>query len=399
MRKSVYLFIFTVIVSIFQQIMMAYAQSSAAAGPPKLVLTFTTPPETFFTPAKHACDGNDVPDANPRAFRDDKGSLVLTGMHFENRIFRGPDFDHLKLDCKVVYRGEGDADTSRYNDRAWLSATWTEDGKTVFAVSHHEAHSNRHPGQCIFNDEIKCWFNTLISLKSLDSGASFIKTKAPAVIAAFPYPQSVGQGRHRGFFQPSNIFSDGKYKYFFAATTGWDGQKYGACLFRNADITNPDGWRAYDGKGFNARFPDPYGKFSNPLESCAPVSPFGLPVGSVTRHLPSGNWVAVFSSTKDTVRFPVSGIYYATARSLLEWSKPRLLLATPSLYDSPCEKGVSAQKLVSYPAMIDRNAVGRNFDDVGTSADLYYSQMHLDGCNHSSNRDLIRRGLQIKPAN
>ncbi len=368
-----------------------------AQSAPGLRLDLSREVQVLFDPKLHACDGNDVPDANPRAFRDDKGEIVLSGMHFENRFLRGPDFDHLKLDCAVVFRGSGNADPSQYDDRSWISAIWTQNGRDIAAIAHHEFQGNTHPGRCAFDVYIMCWFNSVLALRSTDGGRSFNKSGKNPVLAAFPFPQDVGQGRHRGFFQPSNLFSDGKYIYFFAATTGWTGQNSGACLFRSDDINRPERWRAYDGKGFNTRFSDPYGKESDPAKTCQPIAPFGLPVGSVVRHKESGLWIGLFSASGNGKQFPLSGIYYATSKTMLEWSSPKLLLATASLYDAPCEKGIPKTngQLISYPVLIDRNATGRNFDDTGNAPELYYSALRLEGCQHSSDRKLMRQKLKI----
>ena len=98
-----------------------------------------------------------------------------------------------------------------------------------------------------------------------------------------------GQGRHRGFFNPSNIYSDGRYEYFFAATTGWDGQPYGACLFRSSTPLDPGSWRAYDGHAYSIRYTDPYRQPDPGVKACAQIGPFTSPVGAVVRLRQSGD--------------------------------------------------------------------------------------------------------------
>ena len=59
------------------------------------------------------------------------------------------------------------------------------------------------------------------------------KTAAPpVVVAAAPFRQDFEQGRHRGFFNPSNILHAGGYWYMMTNTTGGAGQAQGLCLFR-----------------------------------------------------------------------------------------------------------------------------------------------------------------------
>ncbi len=364
-----------------------------AQAQPSAPVTLAGPAQVVFDPARDACDGHDVPDVPARAFRDADGGIVMFALHYENRALRGPDFDRLKVDCKVVFRGSGSAEPAAYDDKAWIAATWTRDGRTVAALLHHEYQGNTHAGRCALKDYMACWWNVVLAASSDDAGRSFVKAREP-IVAAFPFGQETGQGRHRGFFNPSNIVGDGRFQYMLASTTGWSGQDGGACLFRTADAADPAGWRAHDGTDFTIRFTDPYGKPPpDPLKTCRTIAPFPAPVGSVTRHRPSGAWVAVFQARENGGTFPVSGFYAATSRDLLAWSAPRLILTGKTLYDDPCGAGT----LVSYPALIDRNAQGRNFDDTGDEAELYYAVLKVDGCAITSDRRLVRQKVRIAP--
>jgi hypothetical protein len=367
-------------------------QQAVAAEPPLAALTLVGPPETVFASTKDACDGHDVPDAPVRAFRDAKGAVVLFGMHYQNRALRGESFDKLKLDCRIVLASSGKADPAAYDDKSWITATWTEDGARVEALLHHEYQANHHSGRCKAREYLACWYNTVLAVASGDGGASFPRPKTPQVVAAAPFRQEVGQGRHRGFFNPSNIVADGALRYMFAATTGWDGQPSGACLFRTSDVADASAWRAWDGEQFSVRYADPYRSGEKPARACRPIEPFPAPVGAVVRHRPSGAWIAVFQAAADGGRFLEPGLYYAASRDLLAWDKPRLLVAGKTLYDSPC----GASELIAYPSLLDREAKGRNFDDVGDAAELYFATLRIEGCTVTSDRNLVRRKLAIK---
>lgn len=380
---------------------LATSFSPASSREPDLTLTLDPePPRLVFDAQRDGCDGHDVPDIPPRAYRDASGQIVMFAMHYENRALRGPDFDRLRLDCRVVFRGSGASDPVAYDDRAWIAATWTVDGKNVAALVHHEYQANHHKGRCTFTEYLTCWTNSVLAVVSNDGGASFTRPGGePAIVASWPFRQETEQGRHRGFFNPSNIVSDGAHVYMFAATTGWAGQDFGACLFRNADPLDPAGWRAWDGTDFTARFVDPYRIEANrtgadPLVTCQPIAPFPAPVGSLARHRGTGLWVAVFQAVADGGRFPESGIYYAVGASLTAWSAPRLLMAGPTLYDTTCPPG---GRLINYPALIDPAARGRNFDDVDDDAFLYLVTIRLDGCRPTSDRSLIRHRVWIVP--
>ncbi|MHB2210508.1 hypothetical protein [Methylobacterium sp. CM6257] len=368
----------------------------AATDPPLSALTLVGPPTLVFKAGRDACDGADVPDAPARAFRDAAGAVALYGMHYRNRALRGPDLGHLKLDCTVVLDSGEKSDPAAYDDRSWITATWTEDGSRVAALLHHEYQANEHPGRCPAAAYMACWYNTVTAAASADGGRSFQRRNPPLVVAGAPFRQEVDQGRHRGFFNPSNIVSDGRWRYFLASTTGWtrpgSDQEAGVCLFRSDDPADPARWRAWTGTGFTASFPDPYRAARPNPDTCRPVGPFPGPVGAVVRHRGSGAWIAVFMAHAGD-GFDRSGFYWTTSRDLITWDKPRLLLEGATLYDDPC---MARAPLIAYPSLLDPDAQGRNFDDVGDGAILTYARLRTEGCTITSDRDLLRRPVAIR---
>ena len=364
---------------------------AAPPDPPLAAVTVVGAPVSVFSAKRDACDGDDVPDAPVRAFRDADGQIVMFGLHTKNRRLRGPDIAGLKIDCVPTLPSGGSPDPAAYDDASWIAATWTTDGRRVAALVHHEFQANTHPGRCTRKEYLACWYNTVVAAASSDGGRSFERAAPPPVVAAAPFRQEVGQGRHRGFFNPSNIFGSAGHRYFFSSTTGWTGQEGGACLFRSADPGNPESWRAFDGSGFAARFPDPY-RADASGKPCRTIPPFPAPVGSVVRHRPTGAWLAVFQASKGK-DFPEAGFYTTSSRDLLNWDKPRLLLAGQTLYDDPCTSG---GRLIAYPVFLDPAAEGRNFDDVGEAAELFYASLRVEGCQVTSDRDLLRRRVSIQ---
>ena len=390
----------------------ALAQT-AAGDPPRARATLAAGAvETVFAAPRDGCDPDDVPDAPVRAYRDASGEVVVFGLHYNNRALKGPDLAHLKIDCHVVYPSHGDPAPAHYSDRSWIAATWTTDGRGVSALIHHEYQANTHPGRCRFPDYMQCWFNTVLEVRSTDGGAEF--PRPAAVVASAPFRQDVDQGRHRGFFNPSNIVSDGRYTYFMASTTGWSAapaaaglqpeagaapgtggdQEAGVCLFRSSSPADPRSWRAWDGRGFTVAYADPYRGYPHPAP-CAVVAPFPAPVGSIVRVEPGGLWLAAFQAKADANAFPLSGFYTATSPDLLHWSAPRLLLAGPTLYDDACRAG---DPLIAYPVLLDPASPSRNFDRAGRTMDLYYDVLQTEGCTVTARRSLVRRPVAVDGA-
>lgn len=387
------------ICAVFPMIWPGLAQTRQTS----VVATIVGPAQVVFDPARHACDGHDVPDAPLRAFRDENGLIHVFGLHYENRQLTGKSLLALTIQCPVVFRANGAGDPARYDDRSWLTATWSRDGRTVSALVHHEFQAHRHPGRCSRPDYMSCWWNAILAASSGSRGDAFRLLPAP-VVAATPFRSETGQGRHRGFFNPSNIFSAQGQLYTFIGTTGWvpgeggSDQPGGVCLFRAADLEKGQ-WRAFDGKGFSAAFPDPYSKgMSSKGARCQTIAPFPAPVGSVVRHRATGLYIAAFQAKAGMPdgnggRYAVSGFYTASSRDLLRWSSPQLLLETKSLYDDACNAGV----LRSYPVLIDDAAEGRNFEDIGDTALLFFSEMRISGCDYTSDRKLVARKVRISP--
>ena len=305
----------------------------------------------------------------------------------------GPDLAHLKPECHVALASPADPDPAHHADRNFVAATWTDDGRTVAALVHEEYHADQF-GRCAAEGDLACWYNTILAYRSGNGGLDFSRVPKP-VVAAAPFRQDVEQGRHRGFFNPSNIVAgdgkDARWRYALISTTGWDGQPYGNCLFRTADPAAGD-WRAFDGRGFTIRYDDPYKPGFKPPAPCRTIAPFTFAVGSVVLHRPTHTFVATFQAKAGGI-FPLSGFYAATSRDLLHWSDPRLVLAEPTLYDDLCHAGPS---IVAYPAVLDPASAARNYDTIGDAPELFFTRIAVAGCT-TGRRLLLRQRLAVKP--
>ena len=126
-----------------------------------------------------------------------------------------------------------------YSDRVWISALWSEDGRTIFALGHDEYQAHRHPNRCRFSTYLECWYNAIVPLRSDDGGEAFSRI-GERPVATLPIRQDVDQGHPRGFFEPTNIIKRGD-AFFTLIRAGAEGpQKAGTCLFRADDLARPE---------------------------------------------------------------------------------------------------------------------------------------------------------------
>lgn len=362
----------------------------AQKGPPLVVATPVGADQVIFEGPKQGCDPNDIPDAPLRAYRLADGRIAAFGLHFDNRRLAGSSLASLRIECPVVFRGTGDANPAKFDDRIWIAATRTTDGRRVEALGHAEYHGEAHPGRCPHSDNLKCLWVSVIGLVSEDGGASFRRSPAPVAVPGLKAEAEMG--RHRGFFNPTNIITHHGAEHFMVAQTGWNGQPFGVCLFRRVG----SGWHAWDGKGFQTRFPSPYEAGFVPQGACAPLPPFLLVPGSVTKHRASGAWLALFPGHKggSDMRggtLAASGFYVSASRDLINWSAPTLVMETPLLGERPC----GLPSVSAYPVLIDEAAEGRNFDNVGDVASLAFTRISAKGCDLIHERQLVLKRVRI----
>ena len=327
-----------------------------------LTLELVGTPTVVYDSAHDGCAPDDFPDLNARAFRSAAGRTVVFALHDGNRPLVGPDLAHLKPECHGALASPADPDPAHHADRNFVAATWTDDGRTVAALVHEEYHADQF-GRCTAQGDLACWYNTILAYRSGNGGLDFSRVPKP-VVAAAPFRQDVEQGRHRGFFNPSNI---------------------------TADPAAGD-WRAFDGRGFSIRYDDPYKPGFKPPAPCRTIAPFTFAVGSVVLHRPTHTFVATFQAKAGGI-FPLSGFYAATSRDLLHWSDPRLVLAEPTLYDDLCRDGPS---IVGYPAVLDPASAARNYDTIGDAPELFFTRIAVAGC-ATGRRLLLRQRLAVKP--
>ncbi|HET8728741.1 MAG TPA: hypothetical protein VFO41_14635 [Alphaproteobacteria bacterium] len=354
--------------------------------------------ETVFRWETDRCGPHDIPDTAARAFRDADGRVHLIASHSVNRALVGPDLDSVSPNCSVLFQGGNRGDPSQYDDRSWLAAFHTEDGRTIHALVHTEFQGHRRKALCPSGRYLTCWSNSITYAVSTDGGYSFRRPAPPNhLVAGLPYRYPGETDHNIGLFAPTNIIEHDGFYYALIFAERFRKQAHGTCVIRTDRLDDPQSWRAWDGDGFTIRFADPYREAiaDESRHTCAPVGRGKLtrPVNALIRHEPSGLFVAVMTGRRPLRpdAAPTSGIFTSTSADLIHWSEPNLVLAAPTLHDHDCGDG----QFLHYPSLLDPDDRSRNFENTDGSAFLYLTRFEMDGCRVGWNRDLVRLPVEI----
>ena len=155
----------------------------------------------------HEVPGQRHPRRAARAFKDDTGKVQLMTTHFVNyRWIANTTLDSpYTHPCTKTMNSNNNSDPSTYNAKEWLASPWTPDGKTIYALVHNEYQGRRYQSGCPY--QYACWYNSITSAVSTNSGATFTNTRPGHLVASIPY-QFTKNGPN-GYFTPSNIVRSG----------------------------------------------------------------------------------------------------------------------------------------------------------------------------------------------
>jgi hypothetical protein len=356
--------------------------------------------QTVFDWSTDRCEDLDIPDIPARAFRDSAGQVHLFASHFVTRAEVGSSLDTVRHSCAVAMGSDYYANPSYFDDRRWIGATYTPDGKTVAALLHEEYQGNTHAGQCPSKVYTKCWYNAITFALSTDGGKSFSQTWPVPLVAASPYKYVPDAGPY-GLFMPSNIVYKDGYYYSIVRAEPYQAQRYGACLMRTSKPTYPASWRGWNGTNFWVRFVNPYTDSSNPAAHvCEPLDFQGL--GPMTESLTYNSYFGKFmlagaGSRPDPVTGQiVDGVYFALSSDLIHWSTRRLIMKAEFPWTvTQCED----LNPINYPSILGLSSGSRNFDVVGRRAYLYFTRGHWSSwhstCSETLDRDLVRIPIEF----
>jgi hypothetical protein len=362
-----------------------------AAPPPSLTVGRLGPAQAVFDTRVAACERIDIPDANPRAFRDYRGAVHLVATHYVARAMLGPSLDRVARDCRVIYRSPQDPNPAHFQDRNWLMSFYTEDGRRIAALVHSEYEADTVPGMCPPPQPADgCWWNTITFAQSFDGGYRFRQSAAPAnLVASLPYRY---RKRYRtspyGYTSPTNILKLGDFYYAMINDWPFRAQHDGACLIRTASLFEPSSWRAWDGSAFAVRFIDPYrdAKADPRAHVCPPLFPGGADSLSIDRR--TGRFVVARFAPDD--RFGPPGLYLSASADLVHWSQPVLAAAIRGLHAA---EGPGNWRY-DYFSLLDPTSADRNFATIGGAPFLYY--VRFDDNNPPYARILFRRRIELR---
>lgn len=352
--------------------------------------------QRVFDWSKDACEPIDVPDQPARAFRDFRGRVQLFASGHTTRRFTGKSLNRLRHSCRVAMRSHNDWRPARFDDRVWLTAPHTSNGKTVYALVHEEYQGNTHPGRCPSSNYFKCWYNAITLAKSTNGGRSFTRRRPPTqLVASLPYRYVPDSGPY-GLFSPSNIVRKGWYYYALLHAGRYKLQRHGTCLIRTRHLSDPKSWRAWNGSGFTVRFLNPYSpRLQDPaMHICEPVSfpQIAAMTGSLTFNTYLRKFLLISMSEVLVNQRRVTGFYYSLSDDLIHWSKRRLLVEgkLPPLYRC------GDSNPIAYPSVLDPKSRKRNFDTTGRRPYLYFTRFQYKDCRQTLDRDLMRRQIEFR---
>jgi hypothetical protein len=190
-------------------------------------------------------------------------------------------------------------------------------------------------------------------------------------------------------FAPSNIVRNDRDGYYYALVyRNLRDATIGNCLIRTRNLADPSSWRAWsEGTSFATAFVDPYGPNPTPDDHlCIPVStsnPGDLQPNSLTWSTEARQWLHVGQAAE--------GAYYSLSPDLIHWTRPTLFLRAQVTWDYQC----GDPDPIAYPSLLDSTSDSRNFETVGKTAFLYYTQFHYTNCQQTLDRDLVRVPVEI----
>ncbi|OGT30772.1 MAG: hypothetical protein A3E87_07410 [Gammaproteobacteria bacterium RIFCSPHIGHO2_12_FULL_35_23] len=360
------------------------------------------PEETIYQYASQHCSPFDFPDNPVRAFIDNNNQVQLVFGSGENGFMQnttgsslnGP-LVHTCTNSSITEPGtygQLQAPPSSFNNKLWIVNTWTNDGKTIYALIHNEFHGElQSPTYCPSSQKSKiCQYWNLIAANSNDGGKTYqlIHDNHGNIQTALVSPLPFKIGQTGSIPAQTNIIESNGYYYMLVdvVVPGWPA---GMCLFRTNTINDPTSWRGWDGAAFTVNlsvnpylFPD-----KTATTPCQPVTKpifrFSWTYNTVIHQYLAIGIAPNFHGQGQT-------IVYSTSPDMLHWAPPRALLQISWMNSNPNQTGIG------YPSLLDPSSAGRNFVYSGAHPYLYYTRFNPRSPEFNRrNRDLVRVPLAV----
>jgi hypothetical protein len=351
------------------------AGASAMPSAPVLTIEQASNEEVIFDSRKVHCNLEQFPDSPARAIKEAGGEIVLFATFETNWFMAGPDWADLRPTCVSAGRGAENPDPRVTDDKFWIQALYTKNGRDVLALGSHEYLGTRHPGQCTVTEpegqRPPCWFSSITQYISSGDARHFKPAPAASIVAAPQQSYSPGSARRMGFFTASNIIADRDHLYVLIYGEGMEGQPKGNCLFRTERSGGVSRWLGWDGRDFTV---DLSTLGADPRKACKPVEGLNHEARGLVRHRESGKFVTIFTSREKSR----TGVFYSVSDDMKHWGPQKLLLEAPLTRQEP-----GCEPVYRYPSLIDHDAPEPAFESIGNQAFLYSVKILLDGCRQS----------------
>jgi hypothetical protein len=405
---------------------------------------------------RNTCDDTEYADQPVHAFLDDHGHVqLILANGGDNRRMMGPMLDAVVPEQFAgIFYGYSDArpcdnpvthdhhynaihefyshpatksceqprDANRctpdtFHNKEWLTSVWTADGHTINALMHNEFHGEAYDPNCHTTSPSYCYYSSITSAKSTDSGANYVHAQSPPnhLVATLPYQYTPDLGKV-GYASPSNILKEGgAWVAMFIARgcqnptpppppPGEDpadpqcltsnyvpAQRTGTCAMRTFDLSNPSSWQGSNGGSYNVTFTNPY---PNPPADpashvCVPVNGNGLfafmSARSMVYDQTTHHYILVGLLNRPEYGAP-NGVYFSWAVDPLgPWSNPTMIMSNPDSNAAYCADPTQTADLpVTYPSIIDPSppvdpgnpTAVRNFEEIDDSGyvDMFYTK-------------------------
>lgn len=391
---------------VFLLSLLAYAAGANAAtnsSCPNPTIKIAGPRQVVFEYKKDHCSEGDAPDTPTMAFKDADGQVRLFNGLAGSYMSVGSSLDNVRRDCSKPFNDEikpaANNTPQSFDNWKWFRSPWTNDGKTIYGLIHNEFHGWEQPAQyCPSKKVDPCLYPNVTASKSTDGGKTFqVMRDGNQVVLGLvaPYAYDKSSPKQAGIRAPTNIISQTSngqtYYYLLASNRGHAGiaQKTGTCLYRSDDVSQPDHWRAWDGKDFTVVMnATPYRDQNlDPKQHlCQPV--FNSAPSSWSFNTTLNKYVAVVGMNGGGFTFA-----YVTSDDMIHWTAPKALMKTTFKQFQASKKGakVSGQ---TYPSMLDPTSAGMNFEFTGDHPYLYFARFNPKSGNWH-NRDIIRVQLNV----